>query len=123
MNPRSIINLVKRFTRQYGVKITWLEPSETLNSRGVVVGDENDNEKSAIVLLLKERFNPLDPRSAVMGLTQDYTRYILTLPEIKIAKDVIITDNHGMKWKVGIVDWIDIGGTTVYKQASITEVA
>jgi len=117
-----MIALVHRFTAQYGVTVTWQEQTEEINSRGAVIAVNNGPMKSARVLLLKEKFTTLKSFTEVFGLTQDYTRYILTLPNVDIKKDIIITDNHGMKWKLGIVDWFDVGGVSVAKQASLLEV-
>lgn len=123
MKPQNMINMIKRFTDQYGVNITWQEPVITNNSRGIPVENSTGKSKSEKVLLLKEKYNPMKVIDTnVIGLSQDYTRYILTLPEIEIKKDMVITDNHGMKWKLGFIDWFDIGGISVCKQSSLTEV-
>jgi hypothetical protein len=123
MKPVNMINIVKRFTTQYGVNVTWQEPEITTNSRGKPVTNKSETTKSAKVLLLKEKFNPMKIiDTGVIGLGQDYTRYILALPDVEIKKDMIITDNHNMKWKLGFIDWFDIGGVPVCKQSSLTEV-
>jgi len=122
LTPRSAMAMVQRFTRRYGVPVSWVEPIMEENSRGYKTATEGEVTKLATVLILKERFNPLNPQVAAFGLTQDYTRYILTLPNIGIAKDIVITDNHGLKWRVGVVDWFDVGGVAVAKQAKLTEV-
>jgi len=124
MKAENIKNMVKRFTDQYGVDISWHITEIKNNSRGVPVITEGTNKlKTAKVLLLKEKFNPLQiVESSIVGLTQDYTRFILTLPDVEIFKDLIITDNHNKKWKLGIVDWFDVGGVPVAKQASLTEI-
>ena len=123
MRPETMLSLLKRFTQDHGVIVSWKEASEEINSSGVTVTSGNGEIITAKVLLLKERFNALKSLEAVSGVSHDYTRYILTLPEIDIRKDVVITDNHGIKWKLGIVDWFDIGGVSVAKQAKLMEVA
>jgi len=124
MTSANIIKLIKRFTDQYGVFVTWIEPEKIVNSRGVETFTQNNLMKTAKVLLLKDKFNPLQViNTGIIGLGQNYTRYILTLPEIEIKKDLVITDNHEMKWKLGVVDWFDIGGIPVCKQAALTEVS
>jgi hypothetical protein len=123
MNPQSMIDMVKRFTDQNGVNVTWQKPEITNNSRGMPVLNKSAITTSARVLLLKEKFNPLKViNTDAIGLGQDYTRYILALPEIEIEKDMVITDNHNMKWKLGIIDWFDVGGVPVCKQSALTEV-
>ena len=122
MKPASIINMVKNFTDQYGVTITWKEHETGINSRGRSTDTETGMINSAKVLVLKEKFNPLTTISIAVGLSQDYTRYILALPEIELKKDMVITDNHNMKWKLGIIDWFDVGGVPVAKQTTLTEV-
>ena len=123
MNARSMLDLVAGFTREYGVVVTYQEQETELNSRGVPIVKQSDVIKSVKVLLLKEQFSVLKPIQTVAGLSQDYTRYIVTLPDVDIKKDMIITDNHNIKWKLGIVDWFDIGGVAVAKQASLIAVA
>jgi len=124
MKAENIIAMVKRFTDQYGVNVSWQNKEIKTNSRGIKIEETNGEIKSFKVLLLKEKFNPLQViDTGVFGLSQDYTRFILTLPDIEIVKDLIITDSHKRKWKLGIVDWFDIGGVTVAKQATLTEVA
>jgi len=123
MKAQNMINMVKRFTEQYGVNVTYQEFGNETNSRGRPINIENGIIKNAKVLLLKEKFNPLQvTESNIIGLTQDYTRYVITLPEINLKKDMVITDNHNMKWKLGVVDWFDVGGESVCKQAALTEV-
>jgi len=122
MTAATAATMVKKFTAKYGVVVTWNEPGEETNSRGVTVFAPSLVTRSAKVLLLKEKFSVLKSMQAAIGLTQDYTRYVLTLPCVEIKKDLVITDNHGAKWKVGVVDWFDIGGKAVAKQASLTEV-
>ena len=123
MKAESMIEMVKRFTKQYGVDVSWQEQTVTNNSRGKPVVTNDGKIKSAKVLLLKDKFDPLKIIDTnVFGLSADYSRYILTLPEIEIMQDMIITDNHNMKWKLGIIDWFDVGGTPVCKQSRLTEV-
>ena len=120
MKPENVINMIKRFTDSYGVTVFYNEQVVTLNSRGREVTSNTGDTKTVKVLLLKEKINLLQEiNTEAIGLTQDYSRYILTLPEIDIKKDMIITDNHGMKWKLGIIDWFDIGETVVAKQAPL----
>jgi len=123
MKPANAKDIVKKFLRNYGVPVTWVEKVEETNSRGKVVLVDGTETKTATVLILKEKFNPLNPQLWAGGITQDYTRYVLALPDIPLAKDLVITDNHGMRWKLGIVDWFDVGGVSVAKQASLMEVA
>jgi hypothetical protein len=128
MNPQNMINMVKKFTNQYGVNVTWQELEVTNNSRGIPVVNKSEITNSVKVLLLKEKFNPIKTTDMkisdinVIGLSQDYTRYIIVLPEINIKKDMVITDNHNMKWKLGVIDWFDVGGVSVFKQSALTEV-
>jgi len=123
MNAENIIDMVKRFTDQGGVYVTWNESVMEKNSRNISVNKNNEKQITKKVLLLKEKFNPLQVMdSGVFGLTQDYTRYILTLPDVDIKKDMIITDSRNRKWKLGIVDWFDIQDVVVAKQSSLTEV-
>ena len=123
MKPERIMKLIQDKTDEYGVTVTWQDTSITKNSRGTPITENKGKIKSAKVLLLKEKFNILQTiDSNVIGLTQDYARFILTLPEIDIMKDLIITDNHNRKWKLGVVDFIDIGEIIVMKQAQLTEV-
>ena len=123
MNAKNMINMVKRYIKQDGVNITWNEVETVKNSRGIETANKTSEIKSAKVLLLKEKFNPLQVIDTnIIGLSQDYARYILTLPETDIKKDMVITDNHNMKWKLGIVDWFDIGDVSIFKQSALTEV-
>ena len=123
MNAAGMINLVKKFTNKNGVKITWTEQTLVENSRGELVPSDTGVSKSATVLILKEKFNVLKPIETSVGISQDYSRYVFALPDVDIKKDMVITDNHGMKWKLGIVDWFDVGGVPVAKQSALTEVA
>ena len=123
MNAKNMINMVKRYIKQDGVNVTWNEVETVKNSRGIETANKTSEVKFAKVLLLKEKFNPLQIIDTnIIGLSQDYTRYILTLPETDIKKDIVITDNHGMKWKLGVVDHFDIGGVFICKQSALTEV-
>jgi len=123
MKAENMIAMIQKFTDQYGVEVTWKVSETRLNERGVKVKTSNEIIKSAKILLLKEKFNPMKVfDTGVIGLSQDYTRYLLTLPAIELEKDMIITDNHNMKWKLGFIDWFDIGGEPVCKQISIMEV-
>jgi hypothetical protein len=124
MKAENIINMIKRFIKQYGVDIKWNEQEMQKNSRGRATASNTEIIKSAKVLLLKEKFNPLQViNTDAIGLGQDYTRYLLAFPEVGIKKDTVITDNHNMKWKLGIVDWFDVGGVPVAKQSALIEVA
>jgi len=115
--------MVKRCTDQYGVTVSWQKTEGKTNSRGKPIDEANGEIISAKVLLLKEKFSLVQiTDSGVFGLTQDYAKFVITLPEIEIMKDLIITDNHGRKWKIGVVDPIDIGEIIVMKQAPLTEV-
>ena len=123
MKAANMIAMVKRFTDQYGVNVSWNEQTVTNNSRGRPIASNDGMIKSSKVLLLKDKFDPnkvIDTN--VFGLSADYSRYILALPEVDIKKDMIITDNHDMKWKLGIIDWFDVGGVPVCKQSALTEV-
>jgi len=123
VKPESIIKLVKEKTEQYGIVINWNASEAAVNSRGRSVLNNNGEVKSAKVLLLKEKFAPLKIIDAnTIGLSQDYARYLLTLPEVEIKKDMVITDNHDRKWKLGFIDWFDISGVPVCKQTTLTEV-
>ena len=123
MNPTNIIKMVKRFTDQYGVQVSWNELITTINSRGKPVNTKSDIIVTAKVLLLKDKFSLLNiTDSGVFGLTQDYARFILTLPDIDIKKDMVIIDNHNRRWKLGMIDWFDVSGIPVAKQASLLEV-
>jgi len=121
-NSSSMRNMVKSFIRAYGIQITWQETAIETNSRGVNVPSAGNNTITAKVLFLKERFNPMKATTIAIGLSHDHSRYLITPPETNIIKDLIITDNHGIKWKLGPVDWIDIAGKPVAKQASLLEV-
>ena len=122
MTLKSIVNLVTKFTKLYGVSIIWEEQETVLNSRGQPISKGTAVQKTARVLLLKEKFSVLQPIETVIGLSQDYARYLLTLPNIGIGKDLIITDEHNRKWKTGIADWFDIAGKPVCYQLALTEV-
>jgi len=123
MNPDEIIEMIKGMTLEYGVNVTWQSNAVKTNSRGIKIEETNGEIKSAKVLLLKEKFDPLKPiDSGVFGLTQEYARFIIVLPDVEIMKDLIITDNHNKKWKLGIVDWFDIAGKEIMKQSALTEV-
>jgi len=118
----SMLDMVKSFTKIYGIQITWQEPVIEMNSRGEEVPSSGDKTVTAKVLFLKERFNPMKAIMASIGLSHDHSRYLITLPEVNITKDLVITDNHGIRWKIGPVDWIDIAGKPIAKQASLLEV-
>jgi hypothetical protein len=123
MKPENIINMVKKYTDEYGVNVTWNETETINNSRGIPVSNKTSETKSAKVLLLKEKISPIQViNTNAIGLSQDYARYILTLPDIEIEKDTAITDSHNRKWKLGIIDYFDIGGVPVCRQASLLEV-
>lgn len=123
VRPRQAKALVARFLRKYGRKITWRARVEKTNSRGIAVAADGEETERAAALLLKERFSPLDPKSGLAGLTQDYARYVLALPDVALQRDMVIADDSGMRWRLGIVDWFDVGGVTICKQASLTPVA
>jgi len=123
MNATSMINLVKKFTKQYGVEITWTESAvQEYNSRGVPVLGMPEVEKKATVLLLKEKFTVMSDFESVIGLAHDHARYLLLLPKIEIEKDTVITDTHGKRWKTGSPDWFDIQGKPIARQIALTEV-
>jgi hypothetical protein len=123
MNAENMINMVNRYIKQDGVNVTWNEIETVRNSRGIAISNKTSEIKSAKVLLLKEKFNLLQVIDTdVIGLSQNYTKYILMLPEVEMVKDTVITDNHNMKWKLGVVDWFDIGDIFIFKQAALTEV-
>jgi hypothetical protein len=124
MKAGSMIKLVKKFTKASGVMITYYEQEMGTNSRGQPIPIGEPIQRTAKVLLIKEKYNPLQVINlAGIGLSQDYTRYIIALPGIPLKKDMIVTDNHNLKWKLGIVDWFDIGGKEVCTQVPITEVS
>jgi len=119
----SMLNMVKSFTKMYGVQISWQEPVLEKNSRGKEVLSNGDETVTATVLFLKERFSAMKTiLASSIGLSHDHSKYLITLPEVNITKDLIITDHHGIKWKLGPVDWIDIAGSPVAKQAALLEV-
>jgi len=123
MNAKNMINMVNRYIKKDGVNVTWNENETVKNSRGIAISNKTSEIKSAKVLLLKEKFNLLQVIDTdVIGLSQNYAKYILMLPEVEIVKDTVITDNHNMKWKLGVVDWFDIGDIFIFKQAALTEV-
>jgi hypothetical protein len=129
MNQARMIAMVKKFTKQSGVMVTWEEMSQGVNSRGEPIDEPSAITKNAKILLLKEDFNPLKDfippytgGQGITGLAHDYKNYIIFSPEIDLKKDTIITDNHAIKWKVGTVDWMDVNDVPVVKQAKITEV-
>jgi hypothetical protein len=123
MKAVNVINLVKKFTAAYGVEITWREPVITLNSRGIPVKSGEGEERKASVLILKDKFTLLKPINADgFGISFDYGRFILAVPEVDIKKDLIITDAQGGKWKLGVVDYLEIGGVPVVKQVMLLEV-
>ena len=123
MNPVSMINLVKRFTNQNGVSISWHEMVEQEDSRGDKIMVPGEQVQTAKVLFIKERFSPLRELAAVMGITADPARYLITLPDIRISKNTIITIlGDGTKWKAGTPDLFDIGGQKIAWQIALTEV-
>ena len=123
MMSQRMIDMIKRFTDKYGVEIKWNEQGVTTNSRGVEIPINKSEIKTERVLLLKEQYNPLKVLdTGVIGLSQDYARYLLTLSDIDIKKDLIITDSHNRKWKLGAIDWFDVGGVPIAKQSALTEV-
>jgi len=119
MTPQSAMAMVRRFTDKYGVRITWQQMMRTENSRGIEIFEPSGSVQSAIVLILKEKFTVITSIEVSIGLSQDYTRYVLALPSVDLKKDMVITDSHGMKWKLGTVDWFDVGGVPVAKQAQL----
>lgn len=121
MTAQAATAMVIRAMKKFGVRITWKVPLQEYNSRGVLVNTESEMERSAIVLLLKERFSVLKSLETVVGLSHDYTRYLITLPSIDIKQGTIITDNHDKLWKVGVVDWVDVAGKPVFKQMQLIE--
>jgi hypothetical protein len=123
MNAKPFKDMLKRFVKSSGINITWTEKKIELNSRGVPVATGVELNFEGRVLFLKEKYNPLVPLNKDnIGLIADYTRYLLCAPDIKIRKDLVIKDSHDRKWKLGIIDWFDIGGITVAQQAALTEV-
>jgi hypothetical protein len=124
MKPERMIAMVKKLTNKYGVDVQLQEPEIIYNERGIPIPGKTEIIKSSKVLLLKEKFNPIKVTdTGVIGISQDYARYILTLPEVEIKKDMVITDNHNMKWKLGPIDWFDVGEVAVCKQADLLEVS
>ena len=123
MNAHGMISLVERFKQKFGVLITWTEQAVETNPRGAQVASAGTVSRSAPALLLKDRFNPMKAMAGAMGLTHDHGRYLLVLPCVGIRKDLVIADNHGIRWKLGPVDWFDVGGVPIAKQAAMLEVA
>jgi hypothetical protein len=122
MTAKSVINLIRKFIREYGIIITWKAPAQAANSRGVPVLGQAGEDKQAKVLFIKEKYNPMKDVVMAIGLQHDHSRYLLTLPDIAIQKDLTITDNHNQKWKLGPVDWLDVGGIPVCKQVALVEI-
>ena len=122
MNAARIRATVKKNIAKYGVDVEWPEPVTEINSRGVSVTRPGATMLRDRVILLKERFNPINSVAAPMGTTLDTARYIICLPETKLEKDVVITDAHGRRWRLDEPDWFDIKGVPVCKQAPVIQV-
>jgi hypothetical protein len=117
-----MVTLVKKFVDSYGVPCHWFRYAPALNSRGEKISGGTPTGINQKVLLLKQHYNPIKDREMPIGVSPDFTRYVLTLPDTDIQKDDVLTDSHGLRWKVGPVDWFDIGGTPVCRQAPLLEV-
>ena len=102
--------------------ICWNPMIEQEDSRGDKIMVPGEQVQTAKVLFIKERFNPLREIAAVMGITADPGRYLITLPEIRILKNTIITIiGDGSKWKAGTPDLFDIAGQKIAWQIALTE--
>lgn len=119
MNAARMVNMVKKFVAGSGVSCTWPRYQDQVNSRGEHIKGGTPVPVTAKVLLLKQQYNPIKDGIMPVGLSPDFTRYVLTLPDTDIQKDDVITDKNGFHWKVGPVDWFDIGGITVCRQAPL----
>jgi len=122
MTAAGVKSMVERNTRKYGITITWPEQIMELNSRGIPVPTEGEAVKSARVILIQDKYSPLNAMGTSFGISVDMTRYLITLPNVEIKKDMIITDNHGQQWRVGFVNHADVAGITAAKWAYVTDV-
>jgi len=122
MTARNAINTVKRFTAQYGTLVSWEEFEEVENSRGINITQKTGKMVNAKLLLMSEKWSVLKPLIETFGLSQDYTKYLLVLPDINLKKDMVIIDNNYQKWKIGIIDTKDIAGVPIFKQINLIEV-
>ena len=122
MTAQSIIALVRKFVQGYGVSVSWYGAETVLNSRGVPITQPGTTLLTERVLLLKERYNPINDGTIPVGMGPDLTRYIMALPDSRIKKGDVVTDGHGDKWRLGSVDWFDISGTPVCKQTPVERV-
>jgi hypothetical protein len=123
MNVASRARLVKRMVHEYGVVCTWERHALIDNGIGTLVPDDSTVATlSARLLLLTQNSNPKQWISAPGGLSIDYSKYVMALPDVDVQKDDVITDNHGNQWKVGMPDVIDVKGVIIAKQAVITRV-
>ena len=122
MNANDAKEMVSKFIKKAGVEIQWRKSVTTLNSRGVPVTHPGDELVTERVLLLKEKFNPLHSTDAPIGMALDTARYIICLPDTPLVKDDIVTDSHGNSWRLDVLDWFDVSGVPVCKQAPVMRV-
>ena len=123
MTSGSVIALVKKSVAKYGVTVSWKEAIMELNSREELVTLPGSNTITEKILLLKEKYNPIRDGNMSVGMVPDLARYILALPDSRILPEIVVTDQHGDKWRLGPIDWFDIAGTAVCKQCPVERVA
>ena len=124
MNLRNMKNLVAKNVRTFGQEVKWTEFPLVEGERDNMVPDtSNPVNKSARVIIVKEKYSPISSFSSQIGLNFDATKYLICLPEVELKKNMIITDSLGQKWKTDVVETWDIAAAPVAKISSLTEVA
>jgi hypothetical protein len=120
MNSVSISKTVKRMIKENGVVCHWNRYLTHDNGYGTEIMDTDSAVPLyAKVLLLNQSDNPKYDAIVSTGLSANFTKYVLMLPDIDMRKDDIITDNFGFKWTVGTFDYIAVGTKKVAKLAPL----
>ena len=105
------------------VKITWQRYPLKENARGEMITDTDaaQVEFSAWVRLSRQKGGVQNTSIASTGLTTNLSMYLLTLFDVDIREDEIITADAGLikKWKVGVVDELSVEGECYAKQAPL----
>jgi hypothetical protein len=75
--------------------------------------------KTAIVRIAHEGGGVQKNGVGPAGLTTNLTKYVVMLYDVDIRENDIITEDGGMKWKVGAVDPFSLEGEVYMKQAPL----
>ena len=102
--------------------ITWERYPVTVNRRGETVSDTDAAPQimQAAVRIAQERAGVQQQREGPAGLSANLSKFVIMLPDTDLRQDDVITEvKTGMKWKVGVTDFLSIEGEVYAKQAPL----